>query len=114
MTLAKYSIGFLLSLAVTLAAYVLVVRDLASGMTMLVTLTGLALLQMIIQLVYFLHLNEEQRPRYRAISFVFMFAMLLIVVVGTLWIMHHLDYNMMQLSPDQKNEYMLKEHDKGF
>lgn len=114
MTLAKYSIGFLLSLAVTLAAYVLVVRDLASGMTMLVTLTGLALLQMIIQLVYFLHLNEEQRPRYRVISFVFMFAMLLIVVVGTLWIMHHLDYNMMQLSPDQKNEYMLKEHDKGF
>ena len=38
-----------------------------------------------------------------------------IVVIGTLWIMHNLDYNMgNDMSPVEKEEYMLEQKDKGF
>lgn len=107
-------IGFVLSLAVTLLAYFAVVGEWLNGLWLLIALCGLALIQMVIQLVYFLHLGEEVRPRYRLASFLFMSGILLIIVVGSLWIMHHLNYNMMNMTPDEKSNYMLKEHDKGF
>lgn len=114
MTLTKYIIGFVLSLGLTLVAYFMVTENVASGLTLLLILGGLALVQMIVQLVYFLHLGEEVAPRYRLLSFVYMAGSLLIIVVGSIWIMQNLDYNMMNMSANEKTEYMLKQHDKGF
>lgn len=114
MTLQKYIIGFILSLAITLVAYFAVVGEWTNGLALLVLLCGLALLQMFVQLVYFLHLGDEVGPRYRLASFLFMAGILLIVVVGSVWIMYHLNYNMMNMTPNEKSEYMLKQHDKGF
>mgnify|MGYP000884197578 FL=1 len=114
MTLKKYVIGFVLSLALTLLAYVVVTGGVVSGTALLWLLGGLALVQMIVQLVYFLHLGEEVGPRYRLQSFLYMAGALVIIVVGSIWIMQNLNYNMMNMSPDEKTQYMLKEHDKGF
>ncbi len=114
MTLKKYTIGFVLSLVLTLAAYIVVVRDYVTGTALLALLAGLALVQMIVQLVYFLHLNDEVKPRYRLLSFIFMAGVLAIVVIGSLWIMANLNYNMTHMTPSQKTNYMLLEHDKGF
>lgn len=114
MTLKKYTIGFVLSLVLTLGAYIIVVRDYMTGTALLLLLAGLALVQMIVQLVYFLHLDEEVKPRYRLMLFVFMAGVLAILVIGSLWIMANLDYNMMHMTPTQKTNYMLLEHDKGF
>lgn len=113
MTLSRYITGFVLSLLLTLTAYSLVVYRFVSEWLLLV-LAVLALTQMIVQLVFFLHLGEEMRPRYKLISFGFMALMLLIVVVGSIWIMYNLDYNMMNMTPDEKTNYMLTQHDKGF
>lgn len=114
MTLQKYIVGFVLSLIVTLAAYIMVVESFVSGFALIVLLCALAVVQMIVQLVYFLHLGEEVGPRYKLASFLLMAGLLLIIVVGSLWIMQHLNYNMMNMTPDEKSEYMLEEHDKGF
>ena len=114
MSLKKYIIGFLASIALTLLAYNLVVGEIINGLTLLLMIGGLALTQMIVQLVYFLHLPDEMKPRYKLLSFGFMVVILLIVVVGTLWIMHHLNYNMMDMSPNEKDQYMSSQKDKGF
>lgn len=114
MTLQKYIIGFVLSLFMTLIAYFAVVGSWLEGMALIVLLCVLAVVQMVVQLVYFLHLGEEVGPRYRFASFLLMAVLLLIVVVGSLWIMYHLNENMMNMTPEQKNEYMLQEFDKGF
>lgn len=114
MSLKKYIIGFLASIALTLLAYNLVAGEIANGLTLLLLIGGLALAQMVIQLVYFLHLPDEMKPRYKLLSFGFMAVILLIVVVGTLWIMHHLNYNMMEMSPSEKDHYMSSQKDKGF
>jgi cytochrome o ubiquinol oxidase operon protein cyoD len=113
MTLAKYTTGFILSLILTLIAYGLVVNDWLNGW-LLGALGVLALIQMIVQLVFFLHLGDETGPRYRLWSFVVMAIMLAIVVAGSIWIMQNMDYNMLHMNADGKTHYMITQHDKGF
>ena len=110
----QYVLGFVLSLILTMAAYLLVAGTELRGTPLYLALGGLAFVQMIVQLWYFLHLGEEARPRWRLLSFGFMALILLIIVVGTLWIMHHLNYNMMEMSGEAKHDYMMEQKDKGF
>jgi cytochrome o ubiquinol oxidase subunit IV len=113
MTIARYSIGFVLSLLLTLAAYQVVVNG-STSPWLLAVLGALAITQMVVQLIFFLHLGDEVGPRYKMASFIFMAGILLIVVVGSIWIMQNLDYNMSHMTPSEKSNYMLTQHDKGF
>lgn len=113
MTLTRYTIGFVLSLLLTFAAYYYAVLG-GSETWFLPVLGILAITQMVVQLVFFLHLGEEVRPRYRLASFGFMLIILIIVVVGSLWVMVHLNQNMMHMSSDEKTNYMMTQYDKGF
>ncbi len=113
MTLTRYTIGFILSLLLTLAAYMLTMYG---GMStwLVAAISVLALVQMVIQLIFFLHLGDEVGPRYKLMSFVFMAGTLLIVVVGSLWIMANLNYNMMQMTSAEKTDYMIHKSEMGF
>lgn len=110
----KYVIGFLLSLLITLGAYLLVIGHIFAGLGLGVVLGVLALSQAVVQLYLFLHLDNESRPRLKFLSLVFMLLVLVIVVGGSLWIMYHLNYNMMHLSPEQKDTYLNSQRNKGF
>lgn len=113
MTITRYTIGFVLSLLLSLAAYYYVV--LGGSETWLLPVLGiLAITQMVVQLLFFLHLGEEVRPRYRLASFGFMLIILIIVVVGSLWVMVNLNQNMMHMAPNEKTNYMMTQYDKGF
>lgn len=114
MTLKKYFIGFVASLFITLIAYNIVVGHVIVGGWLVALLAVLALTQMAVQLVFFLHLDEESGPRYKLATFGFMTIILTIIVVGSLWIMHHLNYNMMDMAPTAKDDYMTTQKDKGF
>lgn len=113
MIIVKYVTGYLLSLILTLTAYSLVVYG-STSPWIVTALVVLAIVQMIIQLIFFLHLGDEVKPRYKLISFSFMAVILVIIVVGSLWIMQHMDYNMMRMTPNEKTDYMKTQHDKGF
>lgn len=113
MTIVKYVIGFVLSLVLTLTAYWVTVNGIDKT-TLYLILAVLALVQMVVQLVFFLHLGEEARPRYKLATFLLMSFMLAIIVVGSIWIMDNMNYNMANMSPNEKNNYMLMQHDKGF
>jgi len=109
----KYTIGFVLSLLATWLAYSIAVGHLVNAHAMIVVLVVLAVIQLVIQLVYFLHFGSPG-SKWNMLAFVFMGIVLLIIVVGSLWIMANLDYNMMQRSPDEKNSYMIEQSNKGF
>lgn len=113
-TLLRYSIGFVTSIVLTFGAYILASGQAVSGTTLIVVLGGLALVQMLVQLVFFLHFADETRPRFRLVSFGFMAIILVIVVGGSLWIMYHLNDNMMDMSSYEKDSYMTSQKDKGF
>lgn len=91
----SYGIGFIVSLILTGASFLLVVTKSMSGHALMYTLAGLALTQAIFQLLFFLHLGQEDKPRWETLIFLFMLLVLLIVVVGTLWIMNDLDERVM-------------------
>jgi cytochrome o ubiquinol oxidase subunit IV len=109
----SYVLGFFFAVVLTVIAYVIVVNHLLSGMLLAVVLMILAAVQLLVQLVFFLHLGRDKNSRWNVASFYFMLLVLVIVVVGSLWIMHNLNYNMM-MTPEQMNEFMLKESMKGF
>jgi cytochrome o ubiquinol oxidase operon protein cyoD len=111
--IASYVIGFVLAITLTLLAYFIVVNHLATGFTLLATLLGLAAVQLLVQLVFFLHLGRDKNSRWNVASFYFMLMVLVIFVGGSLWIMSNLNYNMM-MSPEEMNKFMLDESNRGF
>lgn len=113
MTVARYVIGFILSLILTIAAYLVTLGNKGASWLLMVLVFS-AVLQMVVQLLFFLHLDEEQKPRYKLWSFIFMSGTLLIIIAGSVWIMRNMNYNMQHMSPEQKNEYMMREYDKGY
>ena len=103
-TLRSYIAGFLLSLATTIAAYVVVTEKLYSKNGIIAAIAILAVAQFIVQMLFFMHLGQEKKPRWKLLALVFMTGVVMIIVLGSLWIMNHLDYNMM--SSKQMRQYM--------
>lgn len=94
-TLKSYAIGFTACFLLTSASFLIVAFKLFSGQTLIYVLVALALVQALVQLLYFLHLGQEAKPRWETVIFYFMFLILLIIVGGTLWIMQDLNDRMM-------------------
>lgn len=99
-----YSIGFLSSVVLTIIAYAIVVNDAFKNIwtpaTIALVLSLLAIFQLVVQLLFFLHLGEEAKPRWKLMSFIFAFIILGIIVIGSLWIMFDLNSRMMMTTTD--------------
>lgn len=97
----SYVTGFFWSLLLTLAAFALVKMQLDSGgnayegKVLIGILAILAIVQLVVQLVFFFHLGREAKPRLNTVSFLFMLMVVGIIGFGSLWIMYNLNYNMM-------------------
>lgn len=91
--ISAYIFGFVLSLYLTLIAYWLTVHDMFEPTTFMVAIMTLALLQFSIQVIFFLHIGEESKPRWNLTTFGFMLLVVAIVVLGSLWIMDNLSYH---------------------
>jgi cytochrome o ubiquinol oxidase operon protein cyoD len=90
-----YIFAFLSSIALTLAAYFLVENQLLVGPSLVFTIVALGIVQVIIQLVFFLYLGKEKRPRSNLLVFLFMALVLVILIAGTIWIMNSLNTRVM-------------------
>lgn len=109
----RYVYGLIAALLLTYAAYFAVTNEWLSGYALAGWLLGLAAVQFILQLVVFLHVGQESKPRWTMWSIIYTMMMMLIIVVASLWIMANMNYNMM-MSPDQMQEFMLEQNKKGF
>ncbi len=106
--LSSYIIGFGLSLLLTLSAYLLVTHHGASRNVLVGIVAFLALCQFITQTYFFLHLGTESKPRWKIGIFFFMLGVVLILVVGSLWIMYNLNY---RVSIPQELKYVKSQDD---
>lgn len=98
--LISYSTGFILSIALTIAAYALVMHQAFTMWVTILVISGLALIQLVIQLIFFLHLADESRPRWKFWTFLSTISILIIIVGGSIWIMFDLDSRMMMSTED--------------
>jgi cytochrome o ubiquinol oxidase subunit IV len=105
----SYVVGFVTSVALTLCAFMLVELHLhdslshASNKPIIAGVILLAFAQLLVQLLFFLHLDRENSPRWKLSAFIFMLGVILILVAGSLWIMSNLNYRM---TPAQINNYL--------
>jgi len=88
-------LGFVFSIVCILAVYRTVGHMHLRQGWLVSAVVAIGCLQVIFQLIFFLHLGLESKPRWNLALFFFTLLLILIVVLGTLWIMHNLDYNLM-------------------
>lgn len=94
-TLKSYLVGLGLSLLLTLSSFALVGKHLLPTASIYILIAVLAIFQLIAQVICFLRLNSSEKGRWNLMPFIFTIVIIAILVVGSLWIMINLNYNMM-------------------
>jgi cytochrome o ubiquinol oxidase operon protein cyoD len=92
-SLTSRIIGFLLSLLLTILSFFIISYPVPNW-TKAIILT-LAILQATVQSICFLNVLSEKGPRWNLVVFVSTLSIVLIIVIFSIWIMDHLNYNMM-------------------
>ncbi len=93
-SLASYIIGFVLSLIFTIIPYYVVVNHLLKGSSLLLAILGFAVVQLIVQVTFFLHLGRGPKPNWNLFFFAATLGIILIVVGGSLIIINNLHRNL--------------------
>ena len=95
-SMRDYVTGFVLSVILTAIPFFLVMSGLVgSGRLTAFLVLGCAVIQIIVHMIYFLHMNLRSEAGWTMISLVFTIVVLVIAVIGTIWVMYHMDANMM-------------------
>jgi cytochrome o ubiquinol oxidase operon protein cyoD len=93
----SYMIGFVLSIILTAIPFGLVVQQGHYGFgvgTVIAAILVLAVIQVFVHVVYFLHMDRSAEQRWNVVAFAFTVMILVIVVSGSVWIMHNATSNM--------------------
>ncbi len=95
-TLRTYLTGFGLAAVLTaIPFWIAMTGAIASRAVAIAVVVVLAVAQIWVQTWAFLHLNSRAQEGWKLIAYVFTAVILLILIAGSLWIMMHLNSNMM-------------------
>jgi len=95
-SLSSYLLAFSLSLALTAVPFWLVMGGiLGDKQVTALVIIGLAAVQIVVHMVYFLHMNTHSEGGWSMMALIFTVIMVVIALSGSLWVMHHLNSNMM-------------------
>lgn len=95
--IGRYVAGLLLSVLLTAAAFYAVGSELIWAPAIPVALAVLAIAQMGVQLVFFLRITSGPENTNNALALAFGVLIVALVVAGSLWIMGHLNANMLRV-----------------
>jgi cytochrome o ubiquinol oxidase operon protein cyoD len=94
-----YIIGFILSVVLTAVPFWLVMTGvLADVQATAIAIVVLAVIQIAVHTVCFLHVNTRSEGGWTLMAYAFTAVVVLIVIAGSLWIMYHLNTNMMPMT----------------
>ncbi|MBM7652233.1 cytochrome o ubiquinol oxidase subunit IV [Neobacillus cucumis] len=82
-----YIIGFFLSIILTIIPLFLVLNHMMSKTPLTVSILIAAVLQFAIQLFFFMHIREGDKPRYNAMALILGLVFAVTLVFGSIWIM---------------------------
>ena len=89
----SYVVGFLLAIALTVVPFGLVMTHASVGTPLVIAVFALG--QVLVHIVYFLHVNRSAQQRWNLMALVFTGIVVCIILGGSIWIMHNLYINMM-------------------
>ncbi|RKQ95921.1 cytochrome bo3 quinol oxidase subunit 4 [Kushneria sinocarnis] len=96
--LKTYVLGLIFSIVLTIIPFGMVMLGGFGMVPTVIVLAITAVLQVLVQLIMFLHMNTKSGEGWNMASFAFAVMVVGIVIVGSLWIMFHLNHFMMMSS----------------
>lgn len=103
-TFGSYVTGFVLSVILTAIPFWLVMGHVFENTLITAFLVmGFGFVQILVHMVYFLHMNTHSEGGWNFMALIFTAVLVLIMLTGSLWVMYHLNTNMMphMLTPEQ-------------
>jgi cytochrome o ubiquinol oxidase operon protein cyoD len=98
-TLKGYLTGFGLSVVLTAIPFWLVMAHVfTDGRFTAAAIMAFAAAQIIVHMVYFLHMNSRSEGGWTMLALIFTLLLVFITLSGSMWVMYHLDHNMMPMS----------------
>ncbi|WP_294391682.1 cytochrome o ubiquinol oxidase subunit IV [uncultured Sphingomonas sp.] len=95
-TLGSYLTGFILSVILTAVPFALVMSGaIADPRVTAYICMGFALVQVLVHMVYFLHMNSRSENGWTMMALIFTLIIVFIALIGSLWVMFHMNANMM-------------------
>jgi len=100
-----YMTGFILSVILTAIPFWLVMaKVIPDNKVTAVIVVGFAVVQLLVHMVYFLHLDTTSEGGWNMLALIFTAMLLVIMFAGSLWVMYHMNTNMMPVSvEDMRN-----------
>ncbi len=100
-----YVIGFLLSVVLTVIPFWLVMTDVfGNNMVTAVFVLELGVVQIFVHMYYFLHMNTKSEGGWTMMALIFTVVIVLIALIGSMWVMYHLNTHMMPVSPEHMRQ----------
>ena len=96
----SYMIGFVLSVILTAIPFALVMTGVLPKQATALLVMGFAVVQIVIHMVYFLHMNSKSEGGWTMLALIFTVIVVVIALSGSLWVMYHLNTNMMPATHD--------------
>jgi cytochrome o ubiquinol oxidase subunit IV len=93
-SIKSYIVGFILSIILTVVPFVFVAMHMSTTAGRNTAIAICALIQLFIQIVFFLHLDPRSKANWNLNVFIFTLMVVLILVFGSIWIMWSLNYYM--------------------
>ena len=93
-----YLTGFVLSVILTAIPFWLVMAGVIADSRMAgLAIMALAAVQIVVHMVYFLHMNTKSEDGWNFLALVFTLVIVVITIAGSLWVMYHLNTHMMMM-----------------
>jgi cytochrome o ubiquinol oxidase operon protein cyoD len=97
-SLRSYLTGFGLSVVLTAVPFWLVMTGaLGSKEATVLAIMAFALVQIVVHMVFFLHMNAKSEGGWTMMALIFTLILVVIALSGSLWVMYHLNANMMPM-----------------
>jgi cytochrome o ubiquinol oxidase operon protein cyoD len=101
-SLRSYLTGFGLSVVLTALPFWLVMTGaLGSKQATVLAIMAFALVQIVVHMVFFLHMNAKSEGGWTMMALIFTLILVVIALSGSLWVMYHLNANMIPM-PDMR------------
>jgi cytochrome o ubiquinol oxidase subunit IV len=95
-TLKGYLTGFVLAVILTAIPFWLVMgKVFSTSSTTALVVMGFAVVQIVVHMVYFLHMNTRVEGGWSMLALIFTVVLVVITLAGSIWVMYHLNTNMM-------------------
>lgn len=95
-SLKSYLIGFVLSVVLTAIPFWLVMTGaIDNKQATAIVIMAFAAVQIVVHMVFFLHMNTSSEGGWSILALIFTVVIVVIVLTGSLWVMYHLNVNMM-------------------